>query len=98
VSRVSVPAAVHPETCDLRTLGVAIGRLVLSDGHCTIEVAHGHPGLCEGFHEDEATLRWTDGSAHLPDALLNPLADGYTLDIHLVETDLRYWLPRNAAA
>ena len=90
VSRSTVPAEVEPESRDVRRLGVAIERLVLQDAALFIEAGHAHAALCDGFHEDEDTHRWTDGGARLPQALLRAFADEVTLDVHLAPSELGY--------
>jgi hypothetical protein len=54
-----------------------------------------HPGLCEGFHEDEGPGRWTDGMGLLPEALLFPFAGALTIEVHRLAVQLRY--PTRAA-
>jgi ELWxxDGT repeat protein len=90
VSRSTVPAEVEPESRDVRRLGVAIERLVLQDADLFVEAGHGHAALCDGFHEDEDTHRWTDGGARLPQALLRAFVDEVTLDVHLAPSELGY--------
>ena len=93
----AVPAEVVPNSRDIRRLGVPIERLVLRDADLTIEAGHGHPGLRDGFHDDEATHRWTDGMARLPDALLRAFAGAFELEVRLVATGLRYRVAPDSA-
>ena len=99
-SRSTAPAEVWAEARDLRRLGVPVERLVLDDGNLRIDAAHGYAGLADGFHEDEATHRWTDGLARLPEAWLRAFPGGFTLDVHLIPSGLPYRLapPRHARA
>jgi Hint domain len=89
-SRSAVPAETMADSRDVRRLGVPIERIVLCDGDLAIEAWHGHRLLCEGFHQDEASHRWTDGMARLPDALLRPFAGPVTLAVHLTPSELGY--------
>jgi len=93
VSRSMVPAEAEAASRDIRRLGVAIERLVLCDGDLSIEAWHGHPGLDDGFHADEATHRWTDGLGRLPAALLRPFAGAFALELHLAPSLLAYGVP-----
>ncbi|HEV8680863.1 MAG TPA: hypothetical protein VGQ90_15920, partial [Stellaceae bacterium] len=52
----------------------------------------GHAGLGDGFHDDEASHRWTDGMARLPEAWLRAFAGGFTLDLYLTPSVLPYRL------
>jgi hypothetical protein len=92
-SRNTVPADIEPAARDIRRLGVAVERLVLSDDYQAAEARHDDAALRHGFHADEATHRWTDGRARLPEALLRPFAGGFTLEVHLVDSGLRYRRP-----
>jgi ELWxxDGT repeat protein len=89
-SRSAVPARVTAASRDLRWLGVAVERLVLRDPDLSIEVRHGDAALCEGFHPDEGTHRWTDGLARLPEALLSRFPGAVCLEVHLVPGGLGY--------
>jgi hypothetical protein len=102
-SRSAVPAETQPAGGDVRRLGVAVERIVLVDADLTVEVPHGHIGLCDGFHPAEATHRWTDGCGRLPQSLLRLFPAGFTLRLQRAETALAYPLsppaqPRFAAA
>jgi len=88
-----VPTEVEPGSGDIRRLGVAVERIVLSDADLSIEAWHSHAMLTDGFHEDEASHRWTNGMGRLPDALLGAFAGAFSLDLHLVPNDLAYRLP-----
>jgi hypothetical protein len=46
--------------------------------------------LTDGFHDDEAAHRWTDGLARLPEALLLPFAGEITAEIAIVPNGLAY--------
>jgi len=89
-SRSTVPAEVDAASRDNRQLGVAVERIVLHDADLSIEAWHSHPKLCEGFHDDEASHRWSDGRARVPDALLRPFAGAFVLDVHLASSELGY--------
>ena len=69
-----------------------------SDADLSIEAWHGHVLLADGFHEDEATHRWTDGRACLPDTLLRPFVGAFTLELYLVPNPLAYRVPATARA
>ncbi len=90
VSRSAVPAEIEVVSRDRRRLGVPVERVVLCDGDLSIEAWHGHIGLSDGFHDDEATHRWTDGLGRLPGALLRPFAGAVVLELHLVLSTLAY--------
>ena len=75
---------------DHRRLGVAVERIVLNDADLAIELWHGHAGLTDGFHDDEAAHRWTDGLARLPEAILLPFAGEITAEIAIVPNGLAY--------
>jgi len=92
-SRSTVPAETAAATGDIRRLGVAVERIALHDAGLSIEAEHGHATLCEGFHEDEGSHRWTDGLARLPESWLRPFPGGATLEVHLSLTELGYRLP-----
>jgi hypothetical protein len=91
-SRSAIPAELELLSTDTRRLGASIEQIVLRDDHLRLEVSHAHPGLSEGFHEDEGSRRWTDGMGLLPEALLHPFADGLTIEIRRLATQLRYLL------
>jgi len=98
-SRSTVPAEIAAESHDIRRLGVPVERIVLSDGKVSVEVAHGHAALRDGFHPDEGSHRWTDGLARLPASWLGVLAADFTLDVHLAPSILDYRVePLRAAA
>jgi hypothetical protein len=92
----AVPAELELSSTDTRRLGACIERIVLRDDYVRLDISHAHPSLCEGFHEDEGSRRWTDGMALLPDALLPPFADSLTIEVKRVAARLRY--PLRAAA
>jgi uncharacterized protein (TIGR01370 family) len=95
-SRSAVPAEVDASSRDNRRLGVPVERITLREAGVRIEVEHGHPSLCDGFHEDEEGHRWTDGLARLPGTWLRPLAGAITLDVCLVSSELPYRLDPSA--
>ena len=66
VSRAAPPAWTDPASADHRTLGVAVGRLMLNGAAIALD----GPGLGAGWHAHEADgdgneWRWTDGDAEL---------------------------------
>jgi len=85
-----VPAETEPAGRDIRRLGVAVERIMLSDGHLAMEIRHSHPALDQGFHEAEPTHRWTDAQARLPEALLRPFESGCSLRVQFADTALAY--------
>ncbi len=91
-SRSAVPAEVGAVSRDIRRLGVPVERVVLGDANLSLEVWHGHTALCDGFHEDEATHRWTDGLAQLPDSWLRPFTGQVVIEVHLASCGLPYRL------
>jgi autotransporter-associated beta strand protein len=92
-SRRAVPTEVVADSRDTRQLGVAVERIVLYDADLSIEAWHSHAALCDGFHEDEAMHRWTNGLARLPDTLLRSFGGAVRLELHLVASALPYRLP-----
>ena len=83
LSRAAVPAEIiGPFADDRRTLGVAVGRLVLWTGLQDVAVQVGASGLA-GWHDEEATHRWTDGRAELD---LPEAGPDTFLDVHLATT------------
>ena len=73
-----------PPSTDARWLGVPVGRIVLKSAATTLEIAHDHPALADGFHQAERLHRWTDGDALLPPSFLACLPEGaVTVKVHL---------------
>ncbi len=86
LSRAAVPAEiVGPFVDDRRTLGVAVSRLVLWNGLQDVSIRIGAPGL-GGWHDEEATHRWTNGQAELD--LPEAAGPDTFLDVHLAATGL----------
>jgi hypothetical protein len=75
-SRSTVPAEIVVASLDIRRPGAPVEHIVLNDGDLSIEAWHGHARLSEGFHEDEATHRWTVGLARLPESWLRSFPGG----------------------
>jgi hypothetical protein len=69
---------------DPRCLGVAVRRITLRQGSRSLSIEAADARLTDGFHtfEPELGLRWTDGDAALPAALL----DGFDgpVEMHLL--------------
>jgi hypothetical protein len=80
----------EPAACDIRRLGVAVERIVVSEDGLTVEAVHSHAALRDGFHDDEPTHRWTNGRARLPQTLLRPFDGEFTVQIHLADSGMRY--------
>jgi hypothetical protein len=89
-SRNAVPAEVLLESRDIRRLGVPVERIRMFDADMLIDTGHSHAALCEGFHEDEETHRWTDGLGRIPDKWIGNFAGAFTLELLLFPSGLRY--------
>jgi hypothetical protein len=90
VSRSAVPAEVHPFSLDGRSLGVPVERIVLWDAGLRAEVGHNCLALGDGFHDDEASYRWSDGPGCLPEGLLGCFSGAITIVVHLAPSALIY--------
>jgi hypothetical protein len=91
LSRTCVPARdLGGGATDTRRLGVPIRRIELRGAMLELSLPHDDPSLVEGFHPPEAAHRWTDGAAVLPGSWLLGLQEGFTLDLHLAPSSLRY--------
>ncbi len=73
---------------DPRVLGVALHRVVLRQGTRFRIIEAADEGLGDGFHafEPGGTLRWTDGDADLPAALLAGFDGAAELVLHVAAT------------
>jgi hypothetical protein len=92
-SRCGVPAELALLSRDWRRLGVCVAQIVLRDDHLRLEIAHSHPALCDGFHEDEEGVRrWTDGMGRVPGRFLHAFAGGFTIEVHCLPPMARYLL------
>src|SRR5258706_13522163 len=60
------------------------------DADMLVDTGHSHAALCEGFHEDEETHRWTDGVARIPNRWISNFAGAFTLELLLFPTRSRY--------
>jgi hypothetical protein len=89
-SRTTIPAEVVAGSSDRRRLGVPVERILLYDADLSVEVWHSHPELSDGFSYAEATLRWTEGLARLPEAWRRLFGEGCTLEVHLFPSGLPY--------
>jgi preprotein translocase subunit YajC len=70
---------------DPRCLGVALRRIVLCQGRRLQTIEADDPRLTDGFHAFEAdnAIRWTDGGAALPAAVLEGFDGAVELVLHL---------------
>jgi len=98
VSRSAVPAEVYPFSLDGRALGVPVERIVLRDAGLRVEIGHNCPALGEGFNDDEASYRWSDGRGCLPEGLLGCFAGDIAIEVHLAQSALVYPCDPAAAA
>jgi hypothetical protein len=90
-SRCGVPAELALLSRDWRRLGVCVSQIVLRDDHLRLEISHGHPALCDGFHEnEEGVRRWTDGMGRIPEHFLQAFAGGFTIEVHRLPLMPRY--------
>jgi len=96
-SRSTVPAETVAASSDNRRLGVPVERLALYDCGLALEAGHNHAALCDGFHKDEASHRWTTGLAQLPAAWLRAFPGALTLEVQLRASRLGYRPPAAAA-
>ena len=89
VSRAAAPAELGLAR-DPRVLGVGLSGIVLRQGSWFPSVEVSDPALSEGFHgfEPDNGLRWTDGDAALPAALLDALEGSKELVLHVGATTL----------
>jgi hypothetical protein len=78
-----VPAERDAASRDTRRLGVPLVGIVLSDADRSIEAWHDNADFKEGFHTDEASHRWTNGSGRIPDALLCSFTGATILEVCL---------------
>jgi hypothetical protein len=76
---------------DPRRLGVPVHRIVLRGGVGTaVEIGPDHPGLTDGFHDNEGTHRWTNGRAAIPPELLTLSGGEVTIEVHIGTIELEY--------
>lgn len=90
VSRSAVPADINPASADGRRLGVAVAGLTLRGSGMSIEVLAGDKLLADGFYQADGGHRWTNGSAHVPAALLALMDGAFSVSVQLVGTDMQY--------
>jgi len=82
-SRCGVPAELNLLSSDRRCLGVCVQQLVLRDDHLRVEISHSHPSLCDGFHEDEESMRrWTTGMGRVPEHFMRAFAGGFIIEVY----------------
>jgi hypothetical protein len=90
VSRSCVPLQTKDGSLDPRRLGVAVEQLALSGEGMRIEIDPAYPALCDGFHGDEGSHRWTNGCGQFPAGLLGPFPSDVTVELRIGVTDLQY--------
>jgi methionine-rich copper-binding protein CopC len=73
---------------DPRSLGIALRRIVVRQGTRFVLIGADDARLTDGFHDYEpaGNLRWTNGDAELPAALLAGCRSGSELVLHLAGT------------
>jgi hypothetical protein len=89
-SRRAVPAEVYPDSLDGRALGVPVERIILCGAGLRVEIGHDCPALGDGFHDDEAAHRWSDGRGLLPEGLVGCFSGAITIEVHLAASALIY--------
>ena len=89
-SRCTVPAETDTTATDRRRLGVSVRRITVRDSETTVDVLPVSEQLCDGFHESEGGHRWTDGMARLPRQLLDAFDASLTIDVAILQPELRY--------
>jgi hypothetical protein len=89
-SRRAVPAEVYPDSLDRRALGVPVERIILCGAGLRVEIGHDWPALGDGFHDDEAAHRWSDGRGLLPEGLVGCFSGAITIEVHLAASALIY--------
>ena len=90
VSRSAVPAEIDPACADRRRLGVAVSGLAITGGGLALDMLAGESRLVEGFHAAEGQVRWTNGDAKLPAALLALMAGAFSIELRVMSTELAY--------
>lgn len=80
-SRSVVPRDTEAELLDPRRLGVPFVRAVLERAGLRFEIGPDCAGLCDGFHADEGSHRWTDGHGRLPPQVLACFAADFSLEL-----------------
>jgi hypothetical protein len=98
VSRAGVPSELGLAR-DLRSLGVALARIMLWQGARLRVIEASDASLCDGFHlfEEANGFRWTDGDARLPGTLFEAMTGAAELEL-LVAATARYPLFAEASA
>lgn len=84
VSHAGIPAALGLGP-DQRRLGVAVRRIIVSQGAGARLAGAKDTRLIEGFHDFEPAegWRWTDGAATVPSSLFADLDGAFTLELQL---------------
>ena len=91
-SRSVIPRETEANSLDPRRLGVPLERVVLQGRGLRVEIGHDHTGLCEGFHADEGSHRWTNGHGVLPPQVLACFAHDLSIEVEIGTTQLHYAL------
>ena len=65
-------------------------RIVVKGAGAPVEIGPDHPGLTNGFHQDEGTHRWTTGRGIIPPDVLPGSAGELTIEVHIGTIDLDY--------
>ena len=91
-SRSVVPREVFGDALpDPRRLGVPVHLIVLRGRMGPpLEIEPDHPGLTDGFHQNEGTHRWTNGRGALPPQMLAQLVGDSTIEVHIGAIQLEY--------
>ena len=85
VSRAAIPCELGLSR-DFRQLGAALSGIVVRQGTRFYEVDLDGPDFVDGFHayEPAEKIRWTNGAATMPAALLTQFGSGLELILHVV--------------
>jgi len=67
-----------------------VHRIILKGDGPAIEIGPDHPGLTNGFHQDEGTHRWTNGRGVIPPDVLPGSVGELTIEVHIGTIELDY--------
>lgn len=95
-SRSVVPMQTEANSLDPRRLGVPVEQIALYGAETRFVVGPGCPALCDGFHGDEGSHRWTDGHGELPSKLLGGFLGEVVIDVRIGPIDLHYPIENGA--